>query len=485
MRQFISSKKIPLLFIFAFLIRLINLNQSLWLDEATTAIAVKTHSFIQIITQFSPADFHPPLYYLFMDLWTNVFGYSEIALRMPSVIFSLGTGWMIYLIIKDIHGFFGRRLSQNDTVGFWATAFFLFNPLIIYYSQEARMYSMATFFIAVSFYFFVRVMKHEKCNRRHSTIRSDFLLLNIFLILSFYTFYASIFYIATVYLYLLWTQKHKGRILMSGIVVALGIAAILPLVFDQYTNSRLALESVTNWSLVLGNVSVKNILLIPIKFTSGRISFEPKMLYYALAGGWMAFLTFPIILNLFRRLEGLFGMTLFFFITPLILGTIFSLNSPLLQYFRFQYLILFLSIILGISCCHSEQSEESRKGMDPSHSFRMTRYIVLIGFISWSLVYLFLPQFHREDWKSLLQELRLQNMPIYMISSSSDPLKYYAPELQVGDVRMINGTATGSFIIIPYTADIHGVEYQKSLSKSYSLKSTYSVRGLIYEVWSR
>jgi len=81
--------------------------------------------------------------------------------------------------------------------------------------------------------------------------------------------------------------------------------------------------------------------------------------------------------------------------------------------------------------------------------------------------------------------LRLQNMPIYMISSSSDPLKYYAPELQVGDVRMIDGTATGSFIIIPYTADIHGVEYQKSLSKSYSLKSTYSVRGLIYEVWSR
>ena len=77
----------PILYLFigAFIMRLIGLDQSLWLDEATTAVAVQTHSFWNIVTQFSPSDFHPPLYYLVMKIWTGIFGYSEVALRMSSV----------------------------------------------------------------------------------------------------------------------------------------------------------------------------------------------------------------------------------------------------------------------------------------------------------------------------------------------------------------------------------------------------------------
>src|SRR3990167_11022982 len=116
------GKKILLIFVLAFLIRLIALNQSLWLDEAITAKVVMSFGFKDIINKFSPTDFHPPLYYLFMKLWTNFFGYSEIALRMPSILFSLLTGYVIYLI-----------------GGIWAAVFFLFNPLIVYYSQEAQM----------------------------------------------------------------------------------------------------------------------------------------------------------------------------------------------------------------------------------------------------------------------------------------------------------------------------------------------------------
>src|SRR3989338_10378273 len=134
------NKKIILIFLAAFLIRLIALNQSLWLDEAVTANVVRNFRFSQIVNGFSPTDFHPPLYYLFMKLWTNFFGYSEIALRMPSVLFSLLTGYVIYLI-----------------GGIWAAVFFLFNPLIVYYSQEARMYMMATFLLTAGLYYFVKI----------------------------------------------------------------------------------------------------------------------------------------------------------------------------------------------------------------------------------------------------------------------------------------------------------------------------------------
>ena len=132
--------KFRLIFIFliAFLLRLIAINQSLWLDEATTARVVQTHNFTEIITKFSVTDFHPPLYYLFMKMWTNIFGYSEINLRIPSVLFSMLTGYFVFKIAKLLNGYI---------VGILAAAFFLFNPLIIYYSQEARMYILTTFLL--------------------------------------------------------------------------------------------------------------------------------------------------------------------------------------------------------------------------------------------------------------------------------------------------------------------------------------------------
>ena len=64
-----------LILIIAFLFRLIGLNQSLWLDEAVTAKVVRQFSYLDIVRQFSPSDFHPPLYYLFIKFWTNIFGY--------------------------------------------------------------------------------------------------------------------------------------------------------------------------------------------------------------------------------------------------------------------------------------------------------------------------------------------------------------------------------------------------------------------------
>src|SRR3989344_5684606 len=105
MASLFSKYKLSLLFLIAFSIRLISLNQSLWLDEATTAIAVQTHSFWNIVTQFSPSDFHPPLYYLVMKVWTGIFGYSEVAIRMPSVLFSMLAGLVVYKIgnLKKFH----------------------------------------------------------------------------------------------------------------------------------------------------------------------------------------------------------------------------------------------------------------------------------------------------------------------------------------------------------------------------------------------
>ena len=52
-------------------LRLISIKQSLWLDEATTAL-VSQRSILDYFTNFALGDFHPPVYYLLSILVTNI-----------------------------------------------------------------------------------------------------------------------------------------------------------------------------------------------------------------------------------------------------------------------------------------------------------------------------------------------------------------------------------------------------------------------------
>ncbi|MEK7597176.1 MAG: glycosyltransferase family 39 protein [Patescibacteria group bacterium] len=439
------NKKIFLVFIFAFLIRLIVLNQSLWLDEAVTANVVKNFNLTQIINKFSPTDFHPPLYYLFMKLWTNFFGYSEIALRMPSVLLSLMTGYIVYLI-----------------GGVWAAAFFLFNPLIVYYSQEARMYIMATFFLTTALYYFLRSVKLDSRLRGND---KNSLFFGLFISLAFLTFYGSIFFIAAMFLYLLFIKQYKV-FFVSCFLFLVSFVLISPLFYQQLINSKIALINVANWSAVLGKANIKNLLLIPIKFSIGRISFYPKWLYWGIAGTWTGFVLFTIktVLN-----KTVFIKTVFYlFIFPLVLGFLVSFFVPMLQHFRFIYLIPILAIILA-------------SGKNTS----MYRYIIFFGFLIFSLAYLLFPQFHREDWKSLVKSLPRDKI-VYMIKASGDPVKYYNENLTINELKSLSSSSSLSseIVVIPYTADIYGLDYKSLLNKnSYQLKKEVSYREVTYEQW--
>lgn len=444
--------KIFLFLSVAFLFRLISLNQSLWLDEATTARVVQQNYYLDIIKKFSPYDFHPPLYYLFMKFWTNIFGYSEISLRMPSVIFSLVAGWIIFLIGKGI---------KNEKIGFWAMIFFLFNPLIIYYSQEARMYMMATMFLTLGLYWFLKVKNLKLAIK-------NLLLTNLFFSLAFLTFYGSIFFTAAILFYLL-IRKQWKIFFVSLLIILYSLLIISPLLYHQLTNARFSLMEVRNWSLVLGKANIKNLLLIPIKFSIGRIDFYPKWLFYLIAGGWTTFVWFFVFKKFLAikksKIKINLLISLLFF--PLMLGFIFSFIAPLLQYFRFLYLIPILVILL-------------------SFVDGLNKRILLFGFLFFSLIYLIAPQFHREDWKSLSAYLEQNQIKeVFIISSSSDPLIYYNKKIKINDLRKIcqkkDIIARKEIVIIPYTAEIYGLDYEKCLSRRFELIEEKSFRKLTFK----
>lgn len=432
------SKKLLFIFLLGFFIRLIGLNQSLWLDEAVTANVVKYNSLFSILKNFSPYDFHPPLYYLFLKLWSVIFGYSEVALRFPSLLFSLATGLVIYQI---------GRLLQKQSLGFWAGIFFLLNPLAVYYSQEVRMYMMATFLITTSFYFL---------------LKKKMAFFTFFSVLSFYTFYGSLFFIVTSTFYLWYKKQHKSFLFFIFYILFF-IFLISPLLYSQWMNAQRQLMIVSNWRIVLGAASVKNLLLIPLKFSFGRMSFYPKPFYYLIAGIWTLLVFYFAFAGGIRNKK-----IVFFFVMPLLIGLIVSLLTPLLQYFRFLYLLPFLSILLAYGVQKNWQ-----------------RMLLFLGLSLLSLISLLNPSFHREDWKSLAIDV-VKYKKVYMIYTSSDPIKYYRSDMSVKDVTELSKTKDEKIIVIPYSADIYGVDYRKILDdNNYERARMKSFRGVTIEYWQK
>ena len=451
------QKKLYWVLLVGFLIRLIALNQSLWLDEAITAKVVSQYNLFDISRFFSPLDFHPPFYYVFMKLWTGIFGLSEISLRMPSVIFSVLTAYILYLI--------GTKL-KNHSFGLWTALFFLFNPLIIYYSQEARMYSLVTLLLTCATYVYIKLINELTNSRIIKRGKSTLPVFIFFLVLSIWTFYGSIYYIAGL-LFILILKKQYRTVGIVGAVLLLSTSPLFSLISQQMNNARTSLLSVPHWDLVLGKATIKNLALIPIKFAIGRISFYPKYVYYLAAGVWTGIVFFIAAWGVKKSK----GITLLF-IVPFILTLLVSIFIPMMQYFRFIYTIPVLAILLAY-------------GTHELHEEKQLRLVIFSGFLFFSLIYLLYPQFHREDWKALSKALPA-DQSVYMILPSSDPLKYYAPYASFRELRSIGQEYVyeKSLYIIPYTSEIYGFDYKSTLYKSGCfIKKTYIFREVQMEKW--
>lgn len=79
---------------------------------------------------------HPPGYYILMLGWTKLAGSSLLALRLPSVLFGIGSVLLVYGIARKL---------ESGSAALLAAAMLALNGLHLELSQIARMYSMACF----------------------------------------------------------------------------------------------------------------------------------------------------------------------------------------------------------------------------------------------------------------------------------------------------------------------------------------------------
>ncbi|KZM47451.1 glycosyltransferase family 39 protein [Labrenzia sp. OB1] len=109
---------------------------SLWYDEAVTW-AQSRGAFSELLSSVA-ADNYPPFHNVILWLTMPVFGDSEIALRLPSVILGVLAVWLIYLSGRSLAG----DASDGPYSALLAAALLATSPFHIWYSTEARMYAL-------------------------------------------------------------------------------------------------------------------------------------------------------------------------------------------------------------------------------------------------------------------------------------------------------------------------------------------------------
>ena len=115
-------------------------------------------------------DFHPPGYYLLMLGWTKWFGSSILALRLPSVLFGVASILIIYVL---------ACYTEDTLTALLAAAMLALNGFHLYWSQAARMYSMACFLGLLSTLFLILIVKTTVRQRAYRVLYFIFTLVGL------------------------------------------------------------------------------------------------------------------------------------------------------------------------------------------------------------------------------------------------------------------------------------------------------------------
>ncbi|HYG96449.1 MAG TPA: glycosyltransferase family 39 protein [Solirubrobacterales bacterium] len=183
-------------------------------DEIVTASRVLRVGFGHAMDAVGFSESAPPLYYALAWLWTQVTGTSEWGLRSLSALAGVLTIPVAYFVGRELRG---RR------TGLLAAALVAVNPMLLWYSQEARAYALLGLFCALSLLFFVRAAQDGT--------RRDFTWWGTFSALALATHYFAVFPLIAEVLLLL---RRRGRAILPGLWILTLVAALLaPLAYHQ------------------------------------------------------------------------------------------------------------------------------------------------------------------------------------------------------------------------------------------------------------
>jgi len=163
----------------------------LWLDEALTVNIARQP--LHEIPSFLRRDGAPPLFYVLLHFWMELFGTSDYAVRSLPGLFGVVTLPLTWLA--------GRRVGGRK--GAWAALLLLAtSPFAVRYDTETRMYSLVALLTVLGFLALDRALRRPRPGNLIAVAALTGLLL--------YTHYWSLYLVVTVMVWLAW-EAWRGR----------------------------------------------------------------------------------------------------------------------------------------------------------------------------------------------------------------------------------------------------------------------------------
>jgi len=209
----------------------IGLMQSVWFDEAYSILLAKQP--VAELIQLTSVDTHPPFYYLLLKVWAGLFGWSEPALRLLSVVAMGGALMVGALFVKR---WFGVKAALTTL------PFLVLAPFLLRYGFEIRMYALASL-IGVTATYVLAVAVDAKNNTRQWWLYAAYAGL---VALGMFTLYYMVLLFAAHVVWLVWLAvyrkesiwKQRWWLAYAGSIIL--FLPWLPTFLKQMTNGALA-----------------------------------------------------------------------------------------------------------------------------------------------------------------------------------------------------------------------------------------------------
>jgi 4-amino-4-deoxy-L-arabinose transferase-like glycosyltransferase len=371
--------------------------QSYHHDEIVTASRVLRNGFGHAMDAVGFSESAPPLYYALAWVWTQVTGTGEWGLRSLSALAGVATVPVAYLIGRELRG---RR------AGLLTAALVAVNPMLLWYSQEARAYALLTLFCAVSFFYCVRALRYGR--------RRDFAFWGLASALALGTHYFAVFPLVAE-VAVLW--RRRGRETLGGLwIVALACALLAPLAIHQMSFGH------AEW---IGKFSLGHRLWeTAATFVSGEtgdIIGQPERPAFAFVPLALSLCGFVLLAWRGGREErraaslpltvGLVGVGI-----PLLLALVSSSTDYILARNLLPALVPLLAVVaIGLTLPGARRLGNAVAALLIAYS---------LGFCVWASVS---PDLQRPDWSAVADQLGEPNGPRATVTWSlgEAPLRYY------------------------------------------------------------